>query len=372
MHTHQIIRTGLVFLALPLMAAAQATGTQSTGRVVEDVIARVHNEIITLSDLNRARQVVLQEIAQECSKENCTPARREEMVQEGEKHLLRDLIDQSLMVQRAKDSGITVETDLVRYLDQVRVENNLKDMEELERAVTAQGLVFEDWKDAVRKRLLQDQIIQREVRPNITEAEVEEYYQQHKEEFIRDERVFLAEIFCTVEGKPESEWPAIEEKCKGLRRKITDENHEFSAVAKSFSDGSTAPQGGDLGGNGFGPEDLPKELAEPVFKLKRGEMTEVIRVQAGFIILRLNHRYEKGQQPKENVTGEIQQRIWQTKLRPALREYLTDLRGRYYLLLKPGYVDTAGVEATPIIEVAARQPDEEEDVKKKRKWYWPF
>jgi peptidyl-prolyl cis-trans isomerase SurA len=344
-------------------APAGATG----GRVVEDVIARVNNEIITLSDLARARTANLGEIEQECQRSACTAERKQELVAESEKNLLRDLIDQSLMVQRAKDIGVSVETDLIKYMDRIRQENNLPDMEALEKAVESTGLVFEDWKDGIRKQMLQQELIRREIRPNFSDEQVQEYYDKHKEEFVRKERVFLSEIFCSVEGKPESEIPAIEEKCKTLRKRVVEGGEDFNKMAQAFSDGSTAAQGGDLGGDGFGREDLAPELSEPVFKLKRGELTEVIRVKTGFIILKLIHRYEEGQQPLENVKGEIQNKLYMEGLRPELRKYLTELRTQSYVLLKPGYVDAAGVETTPIIEIAAKKEEEEEVEAKRRK-----
>ncbi|MGH9815042.1 MAG: peptidylprolyl isomerase [Candidatus Acidiferrales bacterium] len=360
-------------LALPLIAAAQGTTQQGSGRVVEEVIARVNNEIVTLSDLARARESIMSEIEQECRQTACTAEKRTQLVTDAETHLVRDLIDQSLIVQRAKDLGIGVETDLIKYMDRIRQENNLKSMEELEDAVVKSGLVFEDWKDSIRKQMLQQELIRREVRPDITEAQVKEYYEAHKEEFVRDQRYFLSEIFCSIEGKPETEVPATEEKCRNLRKRVVEGGEDFAKMARSFSDGSTSAQGGDLGGEGFAPKDLAPELLEAVAKLKRGDVTDVIRVQTGFLILRLNHRYEKGLQPLENVTGEIQNRIYMQHLPPELRKYLTELRTQSYVLLKPGYVDSAAVEASPITEIAALPPVEnDKEEKKRKKFLWIF
>lgn len=353
----------------PVATRAQGAAPSGTtgGRVIEDVIARVNNEIITLSDLKRARELAGNEIEEECKRAACTAERRRELIAESEKNLVRDLIDQSLMVQRAKDVGISVETDLIKYMDNIRQQNNLKDMEELEKAVEGTGLVFEEWKDSIRKNMLQQELIRREIRPNFSEEQVKEYYEKHKEEFVREERVFLAEIFCTIEGKPESEIPAIEERCKVLRRRVVEGGEDFAKMAQAFSDGSTAPQGGDLGGEGFKRGDLAPELEEAVFKLKRGELTPVIRVQTGFLILKLIHRYEEGQQPLENVKGEIQHRLFMEGLRPELRKYLTELREQSYVMLKPGYVDSAGVESTPITEIAAKKEEEGEEAEAKKR-----
>ncbi len=351
-----------------LLIAGSAAG-QGTGKLVEEVIARVNNEIITLTDLARARNNLLAEIEEEC-RAGCTTEQRDQLVKEGETNLLRDLIDQSLMVQRAKEQGISVETDLIKYMDRLRQQQNppLEDLEKLCEAIEAGTRTScEDWKEQVRKQMLTQELIRREVRPDITDEEVQAYYEEHKSEFVRKERVFLSEIFCSTQGKPEAEWLKQEERCQTLRKRIVEGGEDFAKLAQSFSDGSTAAQGGDLGGDGFAREDLAPELAAPVFELKRGDLTEVLRVQSGYLILRVNLRYEEGQQPLETVQGEIQSRIYYQKLRPELREYLTQLRGDSYVMLKPGYVDSAGVEAAPIAEVETPQKGEEEEGEKKRK-----
>jgi peptidyl-prolyl cis-trans isomerase SurA len=364
-----MLRNSNIFAVVAALLIPAGAAAQGTGRVLEDVVARVNNEIITLTDLARARQNLLAEIEEEC-RSGCTAEQREQMIKDGEANLLRDLIDQSLMVQKAKEDGISVESDLIKYMDRLRQQQNppIEDLDKLCEAIeSATQTSCEDWKEQVRKQMLTQELIRREVRPEISDDEVKAYYEEHKSEFVRKERVFLSEIFCSTQGKPEEEGPRQEQRCQGLRKRIVEGGEDFAKLAQTFSDGSTAAQGGDLGGDGFAREDLAPELAEPVFQRKRGEVTDVIRVQSGFLILRVNQRFEEGQQPLETVQNEIQGRIYYQKLRPELRKYLTDLRGDSYVMLKPGYVDSAGVEALPIVEVEARKQDDEEEGKKKRK-----
>src|ERR1700730_5138395 len=106
-------------------------GAQSKGTVIEEIIARVNNQVITLSDYQKADQTLHQEIAQDC--QNCPAPKVDAEYKDRQKDLLRDLIDQQLLAERAKDMGISVETDLIKRLDDVRKQNNLATLDQLEK-----------------------------------------------------------------------------------------------------------------------------------------------------------------------------------------------------------------------------------------------
>ena len=98
---------------------------------------------------------------------------------------------------------------------------------------------------------------------------------------------------------------------------------------------------------------MPANLEQAVFKLNRNEITDVIPIPTGFEILQVMERYEAGQQPLEKVQNEINNILYDQKMRPALREYLDKLREDSYVDVKPPYVDTAGVANRPIEELPA-------------------
>ncbi len=351
---------------------ASQTPASSGGRVVEEIIARVNNEIITFSDLSRARQALQAEVEEDCRK-GCSPEERAKVTKEKEDNMLRDLIDQSLLVQRGKDAGINVQPECIKRMDQIRQQNNIASMEDLEKAVNESGIVFEDWKNNLCNSLLTQEVIRREVRPDIASEEVKKYYDEHKQEFVRKERVFLSEIFVTIEGKKPEEVPGQEDKAKKLLARIRDNNEDFAELAKRYSDGTTAHDGGFLGNEGFTRDGLPKDMADAAFKLKRGEVTDVIKTDKGFLILRVDQKFAEGLQALETVESEIQSRLYYDKLRPAMREYMKKLREDSYVLVKPGYVDSAAVAFTPITEVEPAKPkDDEESKKKRKKFLWIF
>src|SRR4029077_6607677 len=113
------------------------TRAQTKSTVVEEIVARVNNEIITREDLDRARKSLEGEVRDACTK--CTPEQVRDQIAVKDKDLLRDLIDQSLLTQRAKDAGINVDAEVIKRLDSIRVQNKLPSMEALEAEVTKSG-----------------------------------------------------------------------------------------------------------------------------------------------------------------------------------------------------------------------------------------
>src|SRR4029077_5005774 len=197
----------------PPVAPAVMRAEGANGKTVEEIIARVNNEIITRSEYQRARASAEDDARQECAGK-CTPEQLQVDIEERQKNVLRDLIDQSLLVQRGKDMGISVEPEVIKRLDQIRIQNNLSSMEDLEKAVSSQGVNWEDFKNNIRSGILTQRVIGSEVGSHITIAkdEVKKYYDEHQKDFIRPEQVALREIEVATEGKKESELPDLKKK----------------------------------------------------------------------------------------------------------------------------------------------------------------
>jgi len=140
---------------------------------------------------------------------------------------------------------------------------------------------------------------------------------------------------------------------------------DFGELAKRYSDGSTAQQGGTLGF--FERGQLPPEIEAIAFKMNRGDISEVMRTKTGFLALKCEVRYEAGQQPLEKVETEIMNKLYGEKMQPGLRAYLTKLREESFIQVKPGYVDTAAVASVPILETQPVPEDEKGKKKKKEK-----
>jgi peptidyl-prolyl cis-trans isomerase SurA len=351
---------------LCILAFALVSASLSAQTIVEEIIARVNDGIITRSDLQRSRDQLQQDIKQgRSSNTNEDFATRE-------KNVLRDLIDQKLLVQRAKDEGLNVDNEVIKRLDEIRKQNNLDSMEDLEKAAKDQGVSFEDFKDNMRNSMLTQRVIGQDVgrRIQITPSEVAKYYEEHKAEFKSPESVHLAEILVSTEAKPNAAKPdeaAAEAKAKSLLDEIK-AGAKFEDVAKKSSDdAASAPQGGDLGV--FKKGELSPELETLVYALQPGQTTDVIRTKQGFIILKVLEHKPEGMMTEKEAENEIQERLYYEKLQPAVREFLTQLREESYIDIKPGYVDTgaSSKQSKPVVAAASDTPGAEGSDKPKRK-----
>ncbi|MGO9588656.1 MAG: peptidylprolyl isomerase [Candidatus Acidiferrales bacterium] len=346
-----------VFVALVLAPGARAQApsqAQSKDTLVEEIVARVNNQIITLSDYEKAAQGLAEEVRQDC--QNCAPDQLAAEIKDRQKNLLRDMIDQQLLIERAKDMGIDVETELVKRLDEVRKENNLATMDDLEKAVEKQGIVWEDYKQQMKNGLLTQKVIQQEVggRMDIGPEEIKKYYDAHKQDFVRAEQVDLSEILLSTEGKTPEEIAAIKTKADDLHKRVLN-GDDFAELAKRHSEGSTAQDGGELGL--YERDQLAPQLADAVFKLDKNGITDVIQTRTGFEILKVNEHYQAGLQPLDKVSEQITNIIYKQKMDPAMRSYLAELREESYVTVKPGFTDTAAVPGATVIQEVAPTPD---------------
>jgi len=345
-----------VFLSATAPAIAQEKGT-----VVEEIVARVNNQIITRSDLQKADSSLREELSHDC--QNCPADKIAVEYKDKQKDLLRDLIDQQLLVERAKDMSLSVETDLIKRLDEVRKQNNLATMDDLEKAVESQGIAWEDYKTQLRNGLLTQEVIRQQVggRMDIGSDEVKKYYEDHKDQFTRPEQVELGEIFLSTEGKTPEEIAAVRTKADDLHNRVA-KGENFVEIAKRYSEGTTARDGGDLGR--FERGQLAPQLEDAVFKMDRNGITDVIQTKTGFEILKVLNHFDAGLQPLDKVEGEITNRLYSQKMEPALRTYLAELREESYVLVKPGFTDSAAVAGGTVIQEVAPTPD---SPKKKKK-----
>jgi peptidyl-prolyl cis-trans isomerase SurA len=342
--------------------------------VVEEIIVRINNSIISLSDLKRSQE----QLANEQTKQdpNAPPD-----AQPKQQDLLRDLIDAKLLVQKADELGLSADTDVVKRLDDLRKQMHAESMEDLEKAAQAQGVSFEEFKNNLKESILTQKVIQTEVGQHlsITQQEIQEFYNQHKSEMEQPETVRLSEILVSTQApaaKPGDQAPSTDDLVAQGKAKADaiyaqlQKGAKFDELAKTNSNGPTAPQGGDL--EYFRKGTLSKQLEDQVFALKAGQYTEPIRTNQGWVILKVTEHVSEGVPPLKEVEPRIQERIYMTKLQPALRDYLTHLRENAYIDIKPGYVDTGASpnETKPVYTTTASSADGK-PAKKKSK-LWPF
>lgn len=349
-----------IFRYLPFVVLALPVAALPANTVVEEIIARVNNQIITRTEYQRSQEQTRQEAQQD------DPSNSDKAYAQRQKDVLRGLIDQQLLLERGKEMDISGDTELIKRLDQMRKQMNLDSMEDLEKAAEAQGISFQDFKQNTKNRIITETVIGREVgsRMNLTKEEELKYYEEHKSELAQPEQVRLSEILVSI-AKDEPELvTAAQTKSAGLLEQIR-KGASFEDIAKKNSEGPSAAQGGDLGY--FKRGVLAKELEDKTFGMKAGEVSDAIRTRQGFVLLKVVDHREAGIPAFKEIEPRIIDALYQQKMEPALRAYLTHLREDAYIDIKPGYVDSgASVNQSKPIETDTKDAKAKQLKKKKK------
>jgi peptidyl-prolyl cis-trans isomerase SurA len=331
--------------------------------VVEEIIARVNNQIITRTQYQHEQEQLKTEA------ERQDAAHADKIVEEGQKDVLRGLIDRQLLLEKGKEVGISADTELIKRLDQMRKQMNLESMDDLEKAAQAQGVSFEDFKDNMRTEIITQQVIQREVgsHVNISKEEEQRFYQQHKSDLAHNESVRLSEILISTDqaGDDQQKLDAAKAKAEEVLKQVR-AGGDFSEIAKKQSQDASAAQGGDLGD--FERGKLAKQLEDLTFGMKKGDVSDVIRTKQGFVILKVVDHVSAGTPTFTEVENRVQEQVYMQKLQPALRDYLKRLREEAFIDIKPGYVDTGASpnQTKPVVTTAAKEASAKELKKKKK------
>jgi len=330
----------------PLLLRAQTPTTQAPKiEVIEEVVAKVNGDIIT----NRDLVADLPPIEEEIRKRGMTGPEADEV----RKGILRSRIDESLLRQKGKELEIKIEPEVNREIANYMRNMNIADPDAFQKAVVEQtGKPYEEFRSTLRDNLLVQAVLREEIyrKIQIPSAEVRAYYDAHKDEFIRMERVFLRQILISTVGKTTDEQTALEAKAKDLVARGK-RGETFATMAQNNSDDPSKEQGGLLD-----PQTrttLNEALVPLVWDKEAGYVTDPIKVANGWMILKVEAHHREGLAEYEEVEAEIQNRLYGTRSEPALRAYLTKLRQEAFLQVKEGYVDTG---AAPGKDTAWQDP----------------
>ena len=322
----------LVVLILAALPFAMAQNSE----VVEEIAAKVNGDIITRGELEQMRK----ESEDRHRAEGLTGARLAEAVRADTSRALSDQIDLLLLVQKGKDLGINVDGDVTRELADMQVASKISDPDKFQDAIRQQyGMTYEEFRDKMRRQYLAQRVIGQEVgyRIQIPEADLQKFYEQHKSEYVRKEQVFLSQILISTEGKTPEQVALAEQKAKDVTARAK-KGEKFSDLVRDYSDDpETVRTGGVLPPYQRGM--MEKSWDDQVFAAKKGDIVGPLKGPLGFVILRVDDRYEAGQASFEEVRNDIQDRMARPLMEPKIRQYLTTLRQEAFLEIKEGYVD---------------------------------
>ena len=330
------IKFPALLCALGIAGACLAADTKTDTTVVEEIVAKVNNEIVTRSELEKLRRQLEAEIV----RQQVTPERAKKLLDDADTGLLRDRIDQLLLVAKGKELDIKVDPDLSKQMAQLQLKSGISDPDKFQQFVREQtGMSFEDYKQQMKDNLLTQEVVRREVggRIAVPKEEQQKYYEEHKSEFVREEQVWLQEIMISTADKDEKGVAAAEKKANDLVTRAR-RGENFGIMAHDNSDAETAESNGTLPPFKHGV--LRKEIEDVVFQQPKGYVTDPIRQSKGFLILKVVQHDAAGLQPFDAVENEIMDHMYSAKMQPAMRAYLTKLRREAFLQIREGYVDS--------------------------------
>jgi peptidyl-prolyl cis-trans isomerase SurA len=259
--------------------------------VVEEIIAKCNGDIITRGDLERSRK----ELANAVRQQPANGPSLQQALADHEKNFLRDRIDQLLLVQKAKDLNISVDSEVSKRIAQIQRDSGIAEPEKFQDYVKeGTGMSFEDFKQEMKNDMLRQRVIRQEVgdKVNIKHDEIEKYYNEHKTEFVRQERLFLREILVSTENKDAAGKAAAEKKAKDLVARAR-KGERFPEMARDNSDAITNKTYGQL--DPFKKGDLAKAIEDQVWSQPKGYVTDPISTPAGYLILRVDEHQKAGQ-----------------------------------------------------------------------------
>jgi len=303
----------------------------AAGQVVEEIVAVVNDDVITLSQYKEQYDSTVQQLRATFQGEEY-----EKQLALLKKDILDMMITDLLLMQQAKEKNLNVGEQLKAAVENIKRENNITSDDDLKRALRQQGMDYDQWIMHLEENMLKQGLIYSEVDRSIVldDSEIVGYYKLHPQEFTEPEEYKIRAVYLSAEGKAEG---ALDEIKKQVGDKLK-AGESFNLLAKEYSDGPAKETEGDLGT--FKKGELDKTLEQAVSKLKTGETSGWIETKNGWYLLKLEEKKESRLLTFEEVKKNVEEKLYGQKRDKKLEEYLKGLRERSYVkILKPNPLD---------------------------------
>ena len=300
-----------------------------SGEVVDRIVALVNGDVITQSEMEQMGSYLFAEVRQ-----TSTAAEREEKMKKARMEVLGHLIESKLLAEEMKKRKIEVpERDVDSAINDV-LKNSGFSESELRKFLAREGMTYAGYRQKVKDELGKMRLVSREIKSKIVidEDELRKYYQKNLEKFTDPLEVKIQQIFFPLPpDAPKDEATAVQAEARAILEKAR-KGEDFTELAKNFSKGPEASEGGLLGW--FKHKELLPELEEAGFKLKTGEISELIRSPAGFHIIRVLEKKGGEPRPFAEVQFKIREEMSQDEADKKFQEWLKDLRARAYIEIR--------------------------------------
>ncbi len=337
-----------IFLVAIVFLTSFAVSAQETElKVVDEVVAQVNDSVITLSDINREIENTVELYVQDGkSREEA-----EQLVESKKAELVANLINEQLLLQRAEEniSDTAIETQINRRFVEIMQEQNIKTIEDLYKAMEAQGFKPEDIRANFRKQIMRESVegdIYRKIywEPNM--KKVKAYYEANKAKFTKPETVTVSEILLSFAGKdPE----VVRQKSKELVAEL----RKGADFEKAVLDKSDRPNKAETKGKAgtFETAMLDKTVAAAIKDVKAGGYAE-IEIPEGIEIIRVD---ERSKASSESVFNEeaVRKAMAGENFAEARKKYMAELRKNSYIKIN----DTWRPSVSPLLYADDRKPE---------------
>jgi len=322
----QSIRTRFFSLLIILCSLALGAAADSA-ELVDRIVAIVNDDVITLSELNEAYRPLAQQIREA----NYPPEVEREMIFKLRQEILNKLIDQKLTDQETERLQVSVDDKEVdQRIERIKGEHFLTE-EDIKRTLATQGYTLEEYRERIKEQLLRVKLINIEVKSKIAVSgkEIQDYYEEHKEEYKGGRKYHLRTILIKVSPLAGADQKRVAlEKIKLIVKELKS-GAAFDVLAKKYSQDGTVAAGGDLGL--FTLDELSPEFQETVLWMGEGEMSPVLETPKGYQILMLQEIKKIPGKTLEEARTEIQERLYQESVGERYDTWLKRLRERSYI-----------------------------------------
>lgn len=286
--------------------------------VLERIVAKVNGQIITKTQLDKEYQMLIERLGPAP-----TPEEEERRRTELRGEVLDSMIDTMLIMQIAEERGLRVPP---RYFQEwkanIMKEMNIETEEDFQRQIEIQGLTEDDLKQNFERNLLTQEIRRMEVenKINIAQPEIEKYYREHITDYTEPSKVRIREVVVKFEAGGEAE---AEQRARRLLQDIQ-QGADFAEVARRHSDASSKEAGGDLGF--FEQRELAAPLASVAFEMAPGDISDLIRMDTSFRIIRVEEKTEEKTMTLDSVYNDIGNALRDEMLQEQTEKFLKEIR----------------------------------------------
>src|SRR5215212_10088502 len=268
-----------------LLFAIALTSLSASAEVLEGIVVRVGDRIITRTQYERRLHDGFAEIDQTVRPEQAATAR-----EDLRKHLVDDMISELLIKDRADRLNISItDADIKEAVARLKQQHGITSDEQFDASLKNSGLTRPEMEARLRETLITQKVFGRELknRSDLTDAELRERYNREKESFRLPERAHLREI-VVLTPEDASKVAEARQRAADLAEAARKPGADFASVASTMSESGTRDKGGDLGEVAKG--DLVTELDKAVFNAPNGTILGPLETKSAWHILLVEQR----------------------------------------------------------------------------------